>query len=80
MFRGTSNAICGIAGIKCRISINVDNQRFILQKLRDFCGNLLEIAGFLREIFAHLSNKSTSSSLPVASAYCCFLPIMLPNH
>jgi len=31
---------CGITGIKCRFSIGVDNQRFILRKLRDYCGIL----------------------------------------
>jgi len=32
---------CGIAGNKTQFSISVDNQRFILRKLRDYCGIFL---------------------------------------
>jgi len=39
---------CGIAGNKTQFSICIDNQRFILRKLRDCCGILLQTAIFLR--------------------------------
>jgi hypothetical protein len=44
----SKTTFCGIAGNKTQFSISVDNQRFILQKLRDCCGIFLQTAIFLR--------------------------------
>jgi len=47
-----------VAGNKSQFQISVDNQRFILQELRDFCGKLQKrFRQFFIQLFAAQKNK-----------------------